>query len=73
MWMKARIVLVIETISVAAQGSNIRATGGFVAFSSNYNALASLCHRGQKSVLPPRSANDATRTRRLVLFCAVPS
>jgi len=73
MWMKARVVLVIETISIAGLGSNIRAIGLGATFASNRNVLAPFRQSRQKSVLPPGAAIDATRTRRLVLFCAVPT
>jgi hypothetical protein len=41
MWVKARVVLVIETVSIVAQGSNIRAIDRASQFPSNRNALAS--------------------------------
>jgi hypothetical protein len=40
MWVKARGVLVIETVSIVAQGSNIRAIDRAPHFPSNRNALA---------------------------------
>jgi hypothetical protein len=40
MWVKARAVLVIETVSIAVQGSNIRATDRAPNFLSNRRALA---------------------------------
>jgi hypothetical protein len=40
MWVKARDVLVIETVSIAVQGSNIRATDRAPNFLSNRRALA---------------------------------
>jgi len=56
---KARVVLVIETVSIVAQGSNIRAIDRVSKFRSNRNALAPFRRPGQKSVLPPQAANDA--------------
>jgi hypothetical protein len=40
MWVKARVVLVIETVSIGAQGSNIRAINRASKFPSNRKALA---------------------------------
>jgi hypothetical protein len=40
-------------------------------FVFNRNTLTLLRRCGGKSVLPPRAANDATESRRVVLFCAV--
>jgi len=40
MWVKARVVLVIETVSIVAQGSNIRAIDRASKFHRNRNALA---------------------------------
>jgi hypothetical protein len=59
MWVKARVVLVIETVSIVAQGSNIRAIDRASQFHSNRNALARFRRPRQKSVLPPQAARDA--------------
>jgi len=40
MWVKARVVLVIETVSIVAPGSNIRAIDRASKFTSNRNAFA---------------------------------
>jgi len=39
MWVKARVVLVIETVSIVAQGSNIRAIDRVSKFTSDRNVL----------------------------------
>jgi len=44
MWVKARVVLVIETASIVAQESNIRAIDRASKFHSNRNALSPFRH-----------------------------
>jgi hypothetical protein len=40
-------------------------------FAFNRNTLTLFQRRRGNPVLPPRAANDATESRRVVLFCAV--
>jgi hypothetical protein len=59
MWVKARDGLVIETVSVAVQGSNIRASDREPHFPSNRKVLAPFRRPDRKSILPPQAATDA--------------
>jgi hypothetical protein len=40
-------------------------------FAFNRNALTLFRGHGRKPAMPPRAANHATQTRRVVFFCAV--
>jgi hypothetical protein len=70
---KARVVLVIETVSIARKSAITVPSDRSPQFASNRKALARFRRRWRKSRVLPLAANPATQTRKLVLFCAVPS
>jgi hypothetical protein len=70
---KARVVLVIETVSIAGKSAITVPSDCSPQFASNRKALARFRQRWRKSLVLPATADVATETRKLVLFCAVPS
>jgi hypothetical protein len=65
--------LVIETVSVARNAAISVPSDRSPQFANNRKALASSHLDRRKSFVLPLTANAATQTRKLVLFCAVPS
>jgi hypothetical protein len=70
---KARVVLVIETVSIARKKAITVPSDRSPQFASNRKALTPSGLGRRKSLVLPLTANAATQTRKLVLFCAVPS
>jgi hypothetical protein len=70
---KARVVLVIETVSIARKAAITVPSDRAPQFASNRKALTRFRPGRRKSTVLPLTANAATQTRKLVLFCAVPS
>jgi hypothetical protein len=70
---KARVVLVIETVSIAGKSAITVPSDRSPQFASNRKTLTLSRLGRRKSRVLPLTANPATQTRKLVLFCAMPS